>query len=768
MKTIPQRLAEELAAQEHQIQAAILLLDNGATVPFIARYRKEATGGLNDTQLRTLEERLRYLRELDERRQVILKSIEEQDKLTAALETAINEAETKTRLEDLYLPYKPKRRTKAQIAREAGLEPLAIALLTQAELVPEHAAQAYVNAEKGIDNTQQALEGARQILMEKYAEEAELLGQLRNYVWEHAVLTAKVVDGEQEKGTKFADYFDYQEILKNIPSHRALALFRGRNEGILQLRLSIENDTAETPNYCERTIAHYFQIADQGRAADPWLLDTVRWAWRFKMRLHLDSELLMQVREAAETEAIKVFASNLHDLLLTAPAGARPTIGLDPGLRTGVKVAAIDNTGKLLETLTIYPHPPKNQWQQSIATLAHLARSHHIELISIGNGTASRETDKLVSDLIKQHPELQLQKMVVSEAGASVYSASQYAAQELAELDVALRGAVSIARRLQDPLAELVKIEPKSIGVGQYQHDVSQVQLSRSLDAVVEDCVNAVGVDVNMASVPLLSRISGLNATLARNIVAFREQHGAFSNRQALKQVSRLGEKTFEQAAGFLRIINGEHPLDASAVHPEAYPVVERIVSKTQRSIKNLMGDSAFLRQLNPKEFRDEIFGIPTVTDILRELEKPGRDPRPEFKTATFKEGINALEDLKAEMILEGVVTNVTNFGAFVDIGVHQDGLVHISALSNEFVKDPRQVVKAGDVVKVKVLEIDLARKRVALTMCLEEKAPAAVTPRKKSGGQKTKKTQTAAHKTDKAPAFVGIMAQAFANARKR
>ncbi len=785
MKTIPQRIAEELSVQEQQVQSAILLLDEGATVPFIARYRKEATNGLNDIQLRTLEERLHYLRELDERREFILTSIREQEKLTPELEAAIQEAETKTRLEDLYLPYKPKRRSKAKVAKEAGLEPLALDLWQNPILVPEEAANAYINAEKGIEDTKQALEGARHILMEKFAEEAELLGELREYLWENAVLVSKIIEDKEEKGAKFADYFDYHEALKAIPSHRALALFRGRKTDILQLTLVTEPTAVNeidrlTPDYCEGKIANHFNISNQNRPADTWLLETVHAAWNFKIRPHLDAELLTRLRERSENEAIKVFASNLQDLLLAAPAGPRVTMGLDPGLRTGVKVAVVDNTGKLLDTTTLYPHVPKKQWQQSIDKLAELATQYQVELISIGNGTGSRETDKLVIDLIKQHPQLGLYKLVVSEAGASVYSASKIAAQEFPDLDVSIRGAVSIARRLQDPLAELVKIEPKSIGVGQYQHDVNKAHLARSLDAVVEDCVNAVGVDINTASVPLLSHVSGLNMGLARSLVEFRDKNGIFLNRDTLKQVPRFGEKSFEQAAGFLRIMNGDNPLDASAVHPEAYPIVERIIAKTNRSIKSLIGESEFLRTLKPEDYIDEKFGVPTVTDIIHELEKPGRDPRPVFKTPQFQEGIEELEDLEADMILEGIVTNVTNFGAFVDIGVHQDGLVHISALSNGYVKDPHEVVKAGEVVKVKVIEVDLKRRRVALTMCLEEKKRE---PRKKDqpeGFNKTRRdnkrmpavNSRKSPKTERnlqtKPEFVGIMAEAFANARKR
>lgn len=792
MKTISQRIAEELLVQENQVQAAIILLENGATVPFIARYRKEVTHGLDDSQLRTIEERLYYLRELDERREVILNSIREQNKLTPELETAIKEAETKTRLEDLYLPYKPKRRTKAQLAKEAGLEPLALALLDNPSLSPEETASSYINAEKGVADVKAALEGARQILMEKFSEEAELLGKLRNYLWENVNLTTKVVEEKKAEGAKFSDYFAYREPLKSIPSHRALALFRARKEGVIQFSLPIgdsDQEPSTLPSTCESMIAQQFNILDRERAADKWLLETVHLAWKFKIHPHLDSELLTWVRESSETEAIKVFARNLQDLLLAAPAGQRATMGLDPGLRTGVKVAVVDSTGKLLNHCTIYPHAPKNEWEKSLHVLSELAKEYQVELISIGNGTASRETDKLVSELISKYPELKLNKVVVSEAGASVYSASEFASQEFPSLDVSFRGAVSIARRLQDPLAELVKIDPKSIGVGQYQHDVSQTQLARSLDAVVEDCVNAVGVDLNTASIPLLSRVSGLNGSLARNIVAFRNENGPFADREILKKVPRLGEKTFEQAAGFLRIVNGDNPLDASAVHPEAYPVVEHILARNNKTIKAVLGDSQFLRSLNPADYSNDTFGIPTVTDILSELEKPGRDPRPEFKTAVFKEGVHELTDLKKDMMLEGVITNVTNFGAFVDIGVHQDGLVHISALSATYVKDPRDVVKAGDVVKVKVLEVDLERKRIALTMRLQEPARSATSeahkdmpkkdqpkkdrsrPNKPRRDKEKDKVEASANtkpeKPQSNPMPNTIMAQAFSNARK-
>ena len=766
IKSIHQRIAEEISAHEKQVAAAVQLLDEGATVPFIARYRKEVTGGLDDIQLRLLEQRLVYLRELEERRFAILKSITEQDKLTPELEQSIQNAATKTDLEDLYLPYKLKRRSKAQIAREAGLAPLAEALLGDPSLNPETVASNYINAEKGVPDIKAALDGARQILMEQIAEQAELLGKLREYMWSHAALKTSVTEGKQEAGAKFSDYFDYSESIKAIPSHRALALLRGRNEEILSISLALAEETEEAnknkPNVPEQMVAQQFNIQDLGRGADRWLLETVRLACRVKIMPHLEVELMMRLREAAEEEAIKVFARNLHDLLLAAPAGPRTTIGLDPGLRTGVKVAVVDSTGKLLDTATIYPHVPRNEWDKSLAVLTSLAKKHHAELISIGNGTASRETDKLAQDLIKAHPELKLQKLVVSEAGASVYSASEFASQEFPALDVSLRGAVSIARRLQDPLAELVKIDPKAIGVGQYQHDVSQTQLAHMLDNVVEDCVNAVGVDVNTASVPLLAHVSGLNATLARNIVDFRDQNGAFKTRSQLKKVPRLGDKTFEQAAGFLRIMNGTDPLDASSVHPEAYPVVQRILAATQRDIKSLIGDSVFLKTLAARDFTNEQFGLPTVTDILRELEKPGRDPRPEFKTATFQEGVEKLKDLLPGMVLEGIVTNVTNFGAFVDIGVHQDGLVHISALADKYVKDPHSVVKAGDIVKVKVVEVDEKRKRIALTMRLQDAGKSSATPQN-SAARPAKLKQP-----ERAQEPQGAMASAFANLNKR
>ena len=721
LPTIEQRIAQELGAREAQITAAIGLLDEGSTVPFISRYRKEATGGLDDTQMRNLAERLGYLRELEERRLSVISSIDEQGKMTDALKQLLLLADSKTRLEDLYLPYKQKRRTKAQIAIEAGLEPLADKIFNDPMLDPQQAAAAFINPDKGVADSTTALDGARQILMERFAEDAELVGQLRSYFWEHGQLHAKVVEGKEMEAAKFADYFDKSEAIKVVPSHRALAMFRGRTEGFLTLNLELKEDAEAEANRTatkgERMIATHFGIQDQKRAADKWLLDTVRWTWRVKLSMHTDTELKRQLREQAELDAIKVFASNLKDLLLAAPAGPRATLGLDPGLRTGVKVAVVDDTGKFVEHATIYPHQPKNQWESSLHVLGELCQKHKIDLISIGNGTASRETDKLAADLIKAHPELRLTKIMVSEAGASVYSASELAAREFPELDVSIRGAVSIARRLQDPLAELVKIEPKAIGVGQYQHDVNQHQLAKSLEAVIEDCVNAVGVDVNTASVALLMHIAGLNPTLAQNIVEHRDQHGAFKNRKALLKVARLGPKAFEQAAGFLRVMNGDNPLDASAVHPEAYPLVQRIAETSSRDVRALIGDSAFLKKLDPKQFTDEKFGEPTVRDIIAELDKPGRDPRPEFTTATFKEGVEALKDLKAGMLLEGVVTNVTAFGAFVDIGVHQDGLVHISELADKFVSDPRQVVKAGEVVNVRVLDVDLKRNRVALSM---------------------------------------------------
>ncbi|MEA3640001.1 MAG: Tex family protein [Lamprobacter sp.] len=711
-------ISQELGCHPRQVQAAVDLLDDGATVPFIARYRKEATGGLDDVQLRHLAQRLVYLRELEERRAAVLASIDEQGKLSEALRLEIEAAETKQRLEDLYLPFKPKRRTKAQIAREAGLEPLADALLVDRSQAPEQQAAAYVDVVKGVVDVGAALEGARQILMERFAEDAELAGRLREQLWEAGILVSRVIEGKEAEGAKFADYFDYREPIAKVPSHRALALFRGRNQGILALELLAGE--GENPDAVFRgRIAQRFGIRDEGLPADAWLIETVRKTWRIKLMTRLDLDLKHRLLEAAEIEAIRVFAKNLKALLLAAPAGRLPTIGLDPGLRTGVKVAVVDATGRVVDTDTLYPHVPKNQWDASIAALAKLASTHGAKLISIGNGTASRETDKLARELIRRHPQLGLQSLVVSEAGASVYSASEYASRELPELDVSLRGAVSIARRLQDPLAELVKIEPKAIGVGQYQHDVNQSGLARTLDAVVEDCVNAVGVDLNTASVPLLAQVSGLTQTLAENVVRFREEQGAFRSRAQLKKVPRLGEKTFQQCAGFLRINDGDEPLDGSAVHPEAYPVVRRILGQLGRDIRALIGDRTALRRLQPAQFADERFGEPTVRDILAELEKPGRDPRPEFKAASFMEGVETLSDLRPGMVLEGTVTNVTNFGAFVDVGVHQDGLVHISRLADRFVKDPYEVVSTGQLVKVKVLEVDLTRKRVSLSMRL-------------------------------------------------
>jgi uncharacterized protein len=769
------RIAEELGIKQSQVDAAVALLDEGATVPFIARYRKEVTGALDDTQLRQLDERLTYLRELEERRAAILKSVEDQEKLTPELKEAILAADSKTRLEDLYAPYKPKRRTKAQIAREAGIEPLLDAILSDHKQNPESLAEAYINEEAGFADVAAVLEGARQIFMERAADDADLVGELRGYAWAHGQLTSSVVSGEEEKGSKFADYFEYAEPIKVVPSHRALALFRGRDEGVLRIKLQIAGqddlDNITQMGLCDSMVAKHYSIAQQNRAADQWLLECARLAWRAKISLRIEVELLMRLRESAEAEAIRVFGENLRDLLLAAPAGMRTCMGLDPGLRTGVKVVVLDQTGKLLDYTTIFPHAPKNQWDESLAILTKLSAKYKVDLVSIGNGTASRETDKLVNELIKRHPELKLTSLVVSEAGASVYSASELAAKEFPSLDVSYRGAVSIARRLQDPLAELVKIEPKSIGVGQYQHDVNQTQLARKLDAVLEDCVNAVGVEVNTASVPLLAKVAGLSETLAANIVAFREQNGVIENRQQLLKVPRLGPKAFEQAAGFLRIRNGTNPLDASAVHPEAYPVVEKMLKATKRKITDVIGDSAFLKSLAANDFADDQFGEVTVRDILQELEKPGRDPRPEFKTANFKEGVETLEDLDPGMILEGVITNVTNFGAFVDIGVHQDGLVHISALSETYVKDPRDVVKAGQVVKVKIMEVDLQRRRIGLSMRLsdeaskEDKTGKQGIPKDKVARQQQKQSNPKKGKTNQP--INSAMAQAFANLKK-
>ncbi|WP_318307610.1 Tex family protein [Amycolatopsis solani] len=736
--SVEQKIAEELGVREGQVKATVELLDGGSTVPFIARYRKEVTGMLDDAQLRTLEERLRYLRELDERRLAVLESIRSQGKLDDALEASILAADTKSRLEDIYLPYKPKRRTKAMIAREAGLEPLADGLLNDPSTDPQAAAAVFVDADKGVADAQAALDGARAILVERFAEDADLIGELREKMWGQGHLVAKVRAGKEEEGAKFSDYFDFSEPYTKLPSHRILAMLRGEKEEILDLTMSPAEPTDEPqvgPTDYEHRIAAKFDISQQGRPGDKWLGDTVRWAWRTKILLHLGIDLRMRLRQAAEDDAVRVFASNLRDLLLAAPAGTRATMGLDPGFRTGVKVAVVDATGKVVDTHVIYPHQPANKWDQSIAELAALSARHKVDLISIGNGTASRETDKLAQELIKKHPELNLTKAVVSEAGASVYSASAFASAELPNMDVSLRGAVSIARRLQDPLAELVKIDPKSIGVGQYQHDLSEVSLSRSLDAVVEDCVNAVGVDVNTASAPLLTRVSGITTGLAENIVSHRDTNGPFRSRTALKEVARLGPKAFEQCAGFLRIPDGDDPLDSSSVHPEAYPVVRRILSKTGTDLRSLIGNTRTLSSLRPADFVDDTFGLPTVTDILAELDKPGRDPRPAFKTATFAEGVDKIGDLKPGMRLEGVVTNVAAFGAFIDVGVHQDGLAHVSALSKNFVKDPREVVKPGDIVKVKVLDVDVPRKRISLTLRLDDEPGAPAGNRGGGGG---------------------------------
>jgi protein Tex len=776
LPAIEHRIAADIGAKPAQVIAAVALLDEGATVPFISRYRKEVTGGLDDTQLRLLEERLSYLRELEDRRLAVISSVEEQGKMTPELLLEFANAETKQRLEDLYLPYKQKRRTKAQIAKESGLEPLADALLNNPTLKPEDEAAQYVAAdreENPVADVKAALDGARQILMERFAEDAGLLGKLREQLQENGILTSVMAEGKETEGAKFRDYFAYSENISEIPSHRALALFRGRNEDILRLALKMPEELQDPPlsSPCERRVAAHFGIADQGRAADRWLMETARWAWMVKISLHLELELMNALRERSEEEAIRVFARNLNDLLLAAPAGQRVTMGLDPGIRTGVKVAVVDSTGKVLDTSTVYPHEPRNDWHGTLHTLGLLCVKHKVNLISIGNGTASRETDKLAGDLLKGLPDLKMSKIVVSEAGASVYSASELAAKEFPDLDVSLRGAVSIARRLQDPLAELVKIDPKSIGVGQYQHDVSQTKLARSLDAVVEDCVNAVGVDVNTASVPLLTRISGLNSTLAANIVAHRDANGRFASREALKQVPRLGDKTFEQAAGFLRVSDGDNPLDASSVHPEAYPVVERILADIKKGMKEVLGDSSTVRSLRADKYTDEKFGLPTVQDILKELEKPGRDPRPEFKSATFKDGVEDLKDLLPGMLLEGVVTNVAAFGAFVDIGVHQDGLVHVSALSNKFVKDPHEVVKAGDVVKVKVLEVDLPRKRIALTMRLTDevsaKRPDSGQRSNDRGGASSRDVQRHSGNANRAPQVESAMASAFAKLKR-
>ncbi|WP_018691342.1 Tex family protein [Algicola sagamiensis] len=766
MPSISQQLSKELNAQVSQIDSAVKLLDDGSTVPFIARYRKEATGGLDDTQLRTLEQRLSYLRDMEDRRRVILKSIEDQGKLTAELQKDILDADNKTLLEDLYLPYRPKRRTKGQIAIEAGIEPLADLLFSQPNTDPEVAAQDFLNPEKNFSDTKAVLEGAKYILMERFAEDAKLLEKVRKHLKREAHLTSTLVKGEAESGAKYRDYFEHSEPVRSIPSHRALAMFRGRNEGVLQLNIDPAPEQEETSksSVCEKMIADHVGLSFDGAKADTWLKSVVQWTWKVKVALHLETEILGEMKEKSELEAINVFSKNLKDLLMSAPAGARPTLGLDPGLRTGVKVAVVDDTGKLQATSTIFPHAPQNHWDKSIRVLANLCKQYKIELVAIGNGTASRETDKLVGELMKDNPDLQLTKVMVSEAGASVYSASEFAANEFPDLDVSLRGAVSIARRLQDPLAELVKIEPKSIGVGQYQHDVNQSDLAKSLDAIVEDCVNAVGVDVNMASAPLLARVSGLNKTLANNIVAYRDEHGRFQNRQLFKKVTRLGPKAFEQAAGFLKISNGDNPLDASAVHPESYNVVKQIVGDHDIQVDQVIGNSEFLRKLDPKSYVTNDVGLPTVTDIISELDKPGRDPRPEFKTARFDEAVSTIQDLKPGLILEGVVSNVTNFGAFVDVGVHQDGLVHISSLTDKFVSDPHEVVKAGDIVKVKVLDVDLGRKRISFTMRMDE-ASQQSSPKEGRSSQPKQKQRSSQQKSRKDNAMNSAMSSAFAEA---
>ncbi|GAA3913396.1 Tex family protein [Luteimonas lutimaris] len=766
-RKIAATIADEIGARPDQVEAAVGLLDEGATVPFVARYRKEVTGGLDDTQLRNLETRLAYLRELEDRRAAILASIDEQGKLDDALRAGIEAADSKSRLEDLYLPYKPKRRTRAQIAREAGLEPLADGLLADPTRVPEEFAAAFVDADKGVNDAKAALEGARAILIERWGEDATLVGELREWLSANGVIRARVATGKEDAGAKYRDYFDHAEPLAKIPSHRLLALLRGRREEFLQLDLDPGADAEAGNAYAEGRVALHAGIRASGRAADAWLGNACRLAWRAKLHLHLMLDLLNQAREKAEAEAIDVFGDNLKDLLLAAPAGPKAVLGLDPGLRTGVKVAVVDATGKLVATDTIYPHEPRRQWDQSLATLGKLCVAHGVQLVAIGNGTASRETDRLAGELLKLAPQLKMQKVVVSEAGASVYSASELAAKEFPGLDVSLRGAVSIARRLQDPLAELVKIEPKAIGVGQYQHDVDQYKLARALDARVEDCVNAVGVHVNTASAALLARVSGLSASVAENVVAHRDANGPFRSRRALLKVPRLGEKTFEQCAGFLRIADGDEPLDASAVHPEAYPVVERIVAATGKPIRALAGDAAFVRTLKAREFTDERFGEPTVRDILKELEKPGRDPRPEFKAARFADGVEDIKDLREGMVLEGVVSNVAAFGAFVDIGVHQDGLVHISALADRYVRDPREVVKAGDIVKVKVLEVDVARKRIALTRRLDD-APGEGRPRDERGARNPRGERRDARPPKPSPPPPdNALAAAFAKARR-
>jgi uncharacterized protein len=771
-QAICRMIAQELNVRPEQVNAAVTLIDDGNTVPFIARYRKEVTGGLDDTQLRTLDSRLSYLREMDDRRQTILKSIQEQGKLTPELEQEIAQADSKTRLEDLYLPYKPKRRTKGQIAIEAGLEPLADQLWNNPQTEPESEASKYLDADKGIADTKAALDGARAIIMERIAEDANLLEKIRNHLNRNAELVSRVVEGKEQEGEKFKDYFNHNEPLSKVPSHRALAMLRGRNEGFLTLAMNADPEQEEgaRQSYCETIIADHYGVTLSSAPADTWRKQVISWAWRIKVSMHMETELMGAMKERAEIEAIEVFATNLKDLLMAAPAGPRATLGLDPGLRTGSKIAVVDSTGKVLATETIYPHPPQKQYDKSAQIVDQLVRKYNVDLIAIGNGTASRETDSFVADVIKRG-NLKVQKIIVSEAGASVYSASELAAKEFPNMDVSLRGAVSIARRLQDPLAELVKIDPKSIGVGQYQHDVSQSMLAKRLDAIVEDCVNAVGVDVNTASAALLTRVAGLSSTIAQNIVDFRDENGRFEARTTLKKVPRLGPKAFEQCAGFLRIMDGKNPLDASAVHPEAYPVVKAISEKNNKDIKALIGDSSFLKGLHAVDYTDDNFGVPTITDIIKELDKPGRDPRPEFKTATFAEGVNSVSDLESGMILEGVVSNVANFGAFVDIGVHQDGLVHISALTDRFVSDPREVVKAGDIVKVKVMEVDVQRKRIALSMRLNDEPGqdnrsqrSSAAPRRNDQPQRR---QPRRDDSSSNSAMGGAFAAAFAKAKK-
>lgn len=771
-QAICRMIAQELNVRPEQVNAAVTLIDDGNTVPFIARYRKEVTGGLDDTQLRTLDSRLSYLRELDDRRQTILKSIQEQGKLTPELEQEITQADSKTRLEDLYLPYKPKRRTKGQIAIEAGLEPLADQLWNHPQTEPESEASKYLDADKGVADTKAALDGARAIIMERIAEDANLLEKIRGHLNRNAEMGARVVEGKEQEGEKFKDYFNHNEPLSKVPSHRALAMLRGRNEGFLTLAMNADPEQEEgaRQSYCETIIADHYGVTLNSAPADTWRKQVISWAWRIKVSMHMETELMGAMKERAEIEAIEVFATNLKDLLMAAPAGPRATLGLDPGLRTGSKIAIVDPTGKVLATETIYPHPPQKQYDKSAQIVDQLVRKYNVDLIAIGNGTASRETDSFVADVIKRG-NLKVQKIIVSEAGASVYSASELAAKEFPNMDVSLRGAVSIARRLQDPLAELVKIDPKSIGVGQYQHDVSQSMLAKRLDAIVEDCVNAVGVDVNTASAALLTRVAGLSSTIAQNIVDFRDENGRFEARTTLKKVPRLGPKAFEQCAGFLRIMDGKNPLDASAVHPEAYPVVKAISEKNNKDIKALIGDSSFLKGLHAVDYTDDNFGVPTITDIIKELDKPGRDPRPEFKTATFAEGVNSVSDLEPGMILEGVVSNVANFGAFVDIGVHQDGLVHISALTDRFVSDPREVVKAGDIVKVKVMEVDVQRKRIGLSMRMNDEPGqdnrsqrSSAAPRRNDQPQRR---QPRRDDSSSNSAMGGAFAAAFAKAKK-